>query len=38
LHLTDADSNPRPFNIPMLIIGAWGQLLIALTGRSRSRR
>jgi Mg/Co/Ni transporter MgtE len=38
LHLTDADVNPPPFNIPMLIIGAWTQLLVGLMGRNRSRR
>jgi hypothetical protein len=38
LHLTDADVNPRPFNIPILIIDTWTQLLIGLMGRSRSRR
>lgn len=38
LHLTDADSNPPPFNIPMLLLGAWAQMLMALTGRNRSKR
>lgn len=37
LRLTDADANPRPVNLPMLIIGSWTQLLVALMGRSRSR-
>ena len=38
LRLTDADLQPPPLNIPMRIIYTWMHLLIALMGRSRSRR
>jgi Mg/Co/Ni transporter MgtE len=37
LRLTDADTNPRPINLPVLIIGSWAQLLVSLMGRPRSR-
>ena len=37
LRLTDAEANPRPINLPVLIIGSWAQLLVALMGRRRSR-
>lgn len=37
LRLTDADANPRPINLPVLIIGSWAQLLVSLMGRPRSR-
>ncbi len=37
LRLTDADANPRPVNLPILIIGSWAQLLVALMGRRRSQ-
>jgi len=37
LRLTDADANPRPINLPVLIIGSWTDLLVALMGRRRSR-
>jgi hypothetical protein len=37
LRLTDAEANPRPINLPALIIGSWAQLLVALMGRHRDR-
>ena len=37
LRLTDAEANPPPLNMPILIIGSWAQLLVALMGRRRSR-
>ena len=37
LRLTDAEANARPLNLPVLIIGSWAQLLVALMGRRRSR-
>jgi CBS domain-containing protein len=37
LRLTDADANPRPVNLPVLIIGSWAELLVALMGRRRTR-
>jgi CBS domain-containing protein len=37
LRLTDADANPRPINLPVLIIGSWTDLLVALMGRRRTR-
>jgi len=36
LRLTDADASPRPINLPVLIIGSWAELLVALMGRRRN--
>ena len=35
VHLTDAELNEPPFNVAMLLVGSWTQLLVALLGRRR---